>query len=81
MNKEADFTYVISKDGLYRVIPNSPDAIATWNANPFLQIGLLEPQFHAFMQQARHAKYTVRKSSPSKISLDDIFKDLDELGI
>lgn len=72
-----DFTYTIV-DGMYRVYPESPEAIAVYNKNPILQGGLFFPQFQAFRTQAHQNKYSVRKAKPVSESDDRL---LELLGV
>lgn len=60
-----DFEYVQSKDGFFSVMPNTADAIATYNkifANGAHR--LMPHEFAAFKAQAHKAGYSVRKSKP-----------------
>jgi hypothetical protein len=77
MSNPIDFHYTF--DGMfYRVVPNTPAAISTWNASPDIQVGMLAHEWKSFKRQARAAGYSVAKAKPvSKAALDKIFAELD----
>jgi hypothetical protein len=64
-----DFEYTHSKDGFISLMPNTADAIDTYNtifANGAHR--LMPHEFSAFKSQARKAVYTVRKSKPVSLA-------------
>ena len=70
-----DFEYTQSKDGFAAIMPNTPEAVATYNS--IFADGahrLMPHEFAAFKSQARKAGYTVRKSKP--VSMDSILAEL-----
>jgi hypothetical protein len=64
-----DFEYTQSKDGFISLMPNTADAIDTYN-NIFANGAhrLMPHEFAAFKSQARKAGYTVRKSKPASVA-------------
>lgn len=74
-NRIADFEYVTSKDGFTAIMPNTPEAVATYNGMYTEGVYRLMPhEFAAFKSQAKRAGYTVRKAKP--VSFDGLLEAL-----
>lgn len=68
-----DFEYITSADGFASIMPNTPDAVATYNATFADGFSRLMPhELTAFKSQARKAGYTVRKAKPVSVDIDTL---------
>lgn len=68
----ADFNYTEGEDGLVSIVPNTLDAISTYNSMYSEGVYRLMPhEFAVFKAQARRSGYTVRKAVPVKIDYSD----------
>jgi hypothetical protein len=78
----ADFTYTTSPDGYTAIIPNTPDAVSTYNTIYKDGVYRLDSrELKAFQDQARRAGYTVRKVRLGKpLSASDVDALLAELA-
>lgn len=72
-----DFRYVQSADGFVSILPNTPDALATYNRMFADGVYRLMPnEFAAFKSQARRNGYTVRKAVPVAFDGDALLAEL-----
>ncbi len=79
-----DFTYTQTTKSMVTFLPNTPQGEQAWREiatqnNGHMNFFNFEKQ--NVINQLKRAGYTVAKAKPSKITVDEIFKLMDELGV
>ena len=79
-----DFTWTQKNSSCVCFLPENAQAEIAWNEIAIQNGGhmnFFNSQKNVVIQQLKAAGYTVSKAKPSKYTLEDIFKQIEELGI